>query len=214
MLVQETVTYLEMTSAELLRPGRPASAPVELVKLDQADASLLRRTYVRIAAPLHWQSRRTWSDAHWRQLLTRPQVHAWIARVGGEVAGMVELEAQPGGDVELAVFGLVPEFIGRGFGAHLLTVGTRLGWTVEPPDGARVRRVWLHTSSRDHPHAKPNYERRGYRQFRTERRQRELPSEHGLEADADLSTLFTRPPEVTCRTSGRPLSAPFLKYGR
>jgi len=174
MLQEETVTYLEMTSVDQLRPGRPAPAPVEMVELDQAAASVLRQTYARIAAPLNRQSRRTWSDAQWHQLLTRPQVHAWIARVGDQVAGLVELEAQPGGSVEIAVFGLVPEFIGRGFGAHLLTVGTRLAWNLEPLDSERVRRVWLHTSSRDHPHAKPNYERRGFRQFRTERRQREI----------------------------------------
>jgi ribosomal protein S18 acetylase RimI-like enzyme len=178
MLIEETVTYLEMTAAEQLRPGRLAPAPVELVKLDQhqAAALLLRRTYALIAAPLNWQSRRTWSDAQWEQLLARPQVHAWIAQVGEKVAGVVELEAQSGGDVEITVFGLVPEFIGRGFGAHLLTVATRLAWELEPPDGVRVRRVWLHTSSRDHPHAKPNYERRGFRPFRTERRQRDIPT--------------------------------------
>jgi GNAT superfamily N-acetyltransferase len=96
--------------------------------------------------------------------------------VGDEIAGMVELEAQPGGDVEIVVFGLVPEFIGRGFGAHLLTVGTGLAWKLEPLDGGFVRRVWLHTSSRDHPYARPNYERRGFRPFRTERRQREIPT--------------------------------------
>jgi GNAT superfamily N-acetyltransferase len=179
MLIEETVTYLEMTAAEQLRPGRPAPAPVELVKLerDQAAASVLRRTYAQIAAPLNWQSRRAWSDAQWQQHLAGPQVHAWIARVADEIAGMVELEAQPGGAVELVVFGLVPAFVGRGFGAHLLTVGTRLAWELEPLDGVRVRRVWLHTSSRDHPHAKPNYERRGFRPFRTERRQREIPSQ-------------------------------------
>jgi hypothetical protein len=120
MKIEETVTYLEMTSADQLRPGRFAPTPVEMVRLDQAAASLLRRTYARIAVPLNWQSRRTW--------------------------------------------------------AHLLTVGTGLAWKLEPLDGGRVRRVWLHTSSRDHPHAKPNYERRGFRPCRTERRQRDIPT--------------------------------------
>jgi ribosomal protein S18 acetylase RimI-like enzyme len=174
MRIKETITYLQMTAADQLRPGRLAPAPVEIVKLDWAAAAVLRRTYARIAAPLNWQSRRTWSDAQWTRLLARPEVHAWIARVGDEVAGMVEVEAQPGGDVEITVFGLVPEFVGRGFGAHLLTVGTRLAWQVAPLDSVGVRRVWLHTSSRDHPHAKPNYEGRGFRVFRTERREREI----------------------------------------
>ena len=176
MLIEETVTYLEMTAAGQLRPGRLPPVPVQLVKLDAAAVSVLRRTYAQIAAPLNWQSRRTWSDAQWAQRLARPQVHAWVARVGEEVAGMVELEVQGGGDVELVVFGLVPAFVGRGFGAHLLTVGTRLAWELGPLDGVGVRRVWLHTSSRDHPHAKPNYERRGFRPFRTERRQRDIPT--------------------------------------
>jgi GNAT superfamily N-acetyltransferase len=178
MLVDETVTYLEMTAPDRLRPGRPAPAPVEMDKLDRASWPLLRSTYERIAAPLHWQSRRAgpeaWPDEKWEQLLARPGVHAWVARVDGEVAGLVELEAQPGGDVEISVFGLVPEFVGKGFGAHLLTLATMLAWNAEPVDGGRVRRVWLHTSSRDHPHARPNYERRGFRVFRAERRQREI----------------------------------------
>src|SRR4029453_4453797 len=92
-------------------------------------------------------------------------------------AGMVGLELQSGGDVEIVVFGLVPEFVGRGFGSHLLTVGARLAWEAEHPDGAPTRRVWLHTSSRDHPSARPNYERRGFRAFRTEHRRRDIPEE-------------------------------------
>ena len=75
----------------------------------------------------------------------------------------------------IVVFGLVPEIVGKGLGGHLLTVGTRLAWEAEHADGRPTRRVWLLTSSRDHPHAKPNYERRGFRAFRTEQRRREIP---------------------------------------
>jgi GNAT superfamily N-acetyltransferase len=176
MRVLETVTFLEMTSRRQLRRGRPVAALV----MDQAgatSASLLRSTYDRIGAPFDWQGRRTgadvWSLERWAARLSQPGVHAWIARVGDEVAGMVELEVRPEGDVEIVVFGLVPEFVGRGFGAHLLTAATELAWNAEPLD-APVRRVWLHTSSRDHPHARPNYERRGFRAFRTEQRRREI----------------------------------------
>jgi ribosomal protein S18 acetylase RimI-like enzyme len=40
----------------------------------------------------------------------------------------VELEVRPGGEVEIAVFGLVPEFMGRGLGSQLLTLATKLAW--------------------------------------------------------------------------------------
>jgi hypothetical protein len=40
----------------------------------------------------------------------------------------------------------------------------RQGWELVPG----TRRVWLHTSSADNPHALPNYHRRAFRIFRTE----------------------------------------------
>jgi ribosomal protein S18 acetylase RimI-like enzyme len=175
VLIEETVTYLEMTSPKQLRAGRPPPAPVELQRLDAAASALVRSVYARIGAPHDWIGRRAWTDQQWRDWLTRPGSQPWIARVGGETAGFVELGVQPGGEVEIVVFGLVPEFIGRGFGGHLLTLASRLAWQAEHSDGAATRRVWLHTSSRDHPNAIHNYQRRGFRPFRTEQRQREIP---------------------------------------
>jgi hypothetical protein len=35
-----------------------------------------------------------------------------------------------------------------------------------------VNRVWLHTSTVDHPRALPNYHRRGFRTFKTEQGER------------------------------------------
>ena len=175
MLVDETLTYLEMTAPDQLVPGRPSPIPIDMERHDRASLPLLRSTYARIGAPHGWVTRPAWSDGQWEEWLSRPGVQPWLARVGGEVAGMVELELQPGGDVGIVVFGLVPEFVGKGFGGHLLTLGTRLAWEAEHSDGTPTRRVWLVTSSRDHPHAKPNYERRGFRTFRTEQRRREIP---------------------------------------
>jgi RimJ/RimL family protein N-acetyltransferase len=175
VLVDETLTYLEMTAPHQLVPGRPSPIPIDMERHDRASLPLLRSTYARIGAPHDWVTRPAWSDRQWEEWLSSPGVQPWLARVDGEVAGMVELELQPGGDVGIVVFGLVPEFVGKGFGGHLLTVGTRLAWEAEHADGRPTRRVWLLTSSRDHPHAKPNYERRGFRAFRTEQRRRQIP---------------------------------------
>jgi GNAT superfamily N-acetyltransferase len=174
MLIKETVTYLEMTSRDQLVPGREPPAPLELERIEPEAAPLVRVTYSRIAAPYGWISRSNWTDKDWGELLSRPGVQAWLARAGGETAGMVEL-VPLSGEVEIAVLGLVPQFVGRGFGGHLLTVATQLAWGTKSPDGVPAHRVWLHTSSRDHVHAKRNYERRGFRPFRTEHREREVP---------------------------------------
>ena len=176
-MLHETIISLEMASPSQLVPGRPPPARLELEKAGRAAAPVLRSTYERIGAPHGWTGRSAWSDALWEEELSRPGVEAWIARVDEEVAGFVELESESNGDVGIVVFGLVPEFVGRGFGGALLTLATRLAWKLASPGGMPTRRVWVQTSSRDHPHARPNYERRGFRTFRTELRWAGVPQD-------------------------------------
>ncbi len=172
VLVERTVTYLEMTSPDQLIPGLSPPVPIEMESVGPAAASLLASTYTRIGMPYHWTPL---PEEEWQDGLARPGAQAWIARVQGEVAGMVALKAQQGGDVEIIVAGLVPEFVGKGFGGHLVTVATRSAWEVDHPDGGTTKRVWLHTSSLDHPHALSNYRRRGFRVYATENERKELP---------------------------------------
>ncbi|NIH86822.1 hypothetical protein [Amycolatopsis granulosa] len=42
---------------------------------------------------------------------------------------------------------------------YALTLVVEQAWHAAPD----VRRIWLHTSNLDHPHALPNYHRRGFR---------------------------------------------------
>jgi GNAT superfamily N-acetyltransferase len=170
VLVDQTVTYLEMTSADQLLPGKVPTGEITLDRVDRGQLDLIRSTIGRIGTPHHWSSL-AWPEQQWLDVLSRPSVRSWIARVGIDVISMVQMETHHRGDVEITKFGLVPEFVGRGFGGYLLTLATRLAW-----DLGAVNRVWLHTSSFDHPHALPNYCNRGFRPFRVEHRPRELPT--------------------------------------
>jgi GNAT superfamily N-acetyltransferase len=176
MIVEQTVTWLEMASPDELRPGRLPPAPLDLEPVDRSGVPRLRETNHRVGKPHGWTGRSAWSEARWAQHLARPGVRAYLARVGGEPAGLVELEARPGGEVEITVFGLVPEFVGRGFGGHLLTRAVRLAWETGHAEGTPTRRVWLHTASTDHPGALPNYLGRGFRVVRSEVRRKQLPA--------------------------------------
>ena len=173
MLVEQVTTYLEMTAPDQLRPGR---LPAEAVGLEPVahDAEVLRRTHDRVGAPHHWSSV-GWSASRWREHAGQRGMRHWVVRVDGDVAGVLSAQAQPQGDVEIDVFGLVPEHVGRGHGGHALTLAVRQAWRLEAIGAERVRRVWLHTSSLDHPHALGNYRSRGFRPFRTERRRKEVP---------------------------------------
>lgn len=140
-------TSLEMTSPAHLRPGREAPQPIELETVSPSEPQLVRATYVRIWKPLAFSGRMEWSDTHWTQELSRPAVEAWRARVGDEIAGLVELEADADGTAGHPVSGLTPP-------AHLAVTsgGCRVAvermrrdaaLSVGPPTYVRISRVSL-----------------------------------------------------------------------
>lgn len=162
-VVDQVVTYLEMTSPGQLRPGRPPGHRVGFERVGVHRSELARATHDRIGAPHGWSRL---SGPGWHELLRRATTRAWIVRVPEAVAGLVVLDLQPDANIEVGVFGLVPEWVGRGLGGHALTRALELAWNqVDPLDLAPARRVWLHTSSVDHPRALANYLGRGLRPF-------------------------------------------------
>jgi GNAT superfamily N-acetyltransferase len=164
----ETITHLEMVSPGELVPARDPGERIELQEVGPDTAPLIGSTYRRIGAPLGWSGRMAWTNDQWRAELSQPGMRAFLARVQTDIAGLAQLEFGSSGDVGIIVFGLVPEFVGRGFGGAFLSLVTELAWK---HGGLPTRRVLVQTSSGDHPHALPNYERRGFRVSRRERRQ-------------------------------------------
>ena len=94
--------------------------------------------------------------------------------VESEVAGFLEVHGHPNRQVEIASFGLVPEFVGKGYGSAALAQAVRVTWKTPSLDGLLPVRIWLHTSTRDHPAALPNYEARGFRCFAVEENEKEV----------------------------------------
>jgi GNAT superfamily N-acetyltransferase len=155
--VTVTTWFLEMTAPDQMRPARPVEG-FEVRALPHPDPALSRRMYDRVGAPWQWTDRLGWGIARWSAHLAQPGVSTWVGHLAGEEAGYAEL-VREGGDVEIASFGLLPGFEGRGMGGALLAAVTQGAWE----DGAE--RVWLHTCSLDSPAALPAYERRGFRRY-------------------------------------------------
>ena len=152
-----TTWFLEMTSPEQLRPARPVGG-FEVRAIDPPEPALSRRMYDRVGEPWHWTDRLGWTLDRWGAHLGRPGVDTWVGYLEGDEVGYAEL-ARERDDVEIASFGLLPGFAGRGMGGALLAAVTQAAW-----DGG-ARRVWLHTCSLDSPAALPSYERRGFRRY-------------------------------------------------
>ncbi len=168
-----TTWHLEQTSPADLTPADGGSeAPgVRIVRAEVPSPEFSRFLYTAVGQDVTWTDRLGWPYARWREFLDRPGVETWVAYDRGTPAGFIELDG--GADesvVEISYFGLLPAFRGRRIGGRLLSYGTARAWDMADrlPGRAATKRVWVHTCSKDGPHALGNYERRGFRVFKTE----------------------------------------------
>ena len=167
--VQVVRTYLEMRSPRDLLPAPEPGDPPRLERMEGCPASFFRYLYAEVGRAYHWTDRLKWSDEQVRTHLADPDVSLWLLTSKGSPAGYFELRRQEGGSVEVVYFGLLAEFVGRGWGGHLLTLAVRAAWDMRP------ERVWLHTCTLDHPAALPNYLKRGFHPVREESYTANLP---------------------------------------
>ena len=157
-----TRTYLEMTDPSALRPARVDGMRVGLSQDTTHDPSLWRWLYTEVGRAYHWVDRLSWTDEEARAYLSDPNISLWLMNVDDKGAGYFELRKEEDGAIEIAYFGLLPEFTGQGLGGYLLTAAVEQAWQ------SGATRVWLHTCSLDHPAAIPNYIRRGFTIFKIE----------------------------------------------
>jgi GNAT superfamily N-acetyltransferase len=157
-----TRSYLEMRDSGQLVRARVPDAPCRVERMLDCAPVFWRFLYSEIGRDHHWIDRLPWSTEEVQAYLADPQVTIWLLSVWASPAGYFELRRDAHGGVEIAYFGLLKHFHGRGLGGHFLTEAVLRGWN----DGAR--RVWLHTNTFDHPSALPNYLKRGFTVFKTE----------------------------------------------
>jgi len=162
MVVKVTRTYLEMRALAELQGAGSADTRIRIERMLDCPPSVFRYLYVEVGRNYHWIDRLPWTDDDIARHLLQPEISLWLMTYDGKRAGYFELRKCEDGSVELAYFGLLPEFLGRGLGKHLLTYATEQAWA----NGAN--RVWLHTCTLDDQAAMPNYLRRGFRPFKTE----------------------------------------------
>jgi GNAT superfamily N-acetyltransferase len=135
---------------------------VTLARETSCPPSLWRHLYAEVGRGYHWVERLGWTDTEIAAYLADPRTELWILLEAGDIAGYFELRGDANGDVEIAYFGLLPVFVGRGLGRHLLTRAVERAWA------SGATRVWVHTSSLDHPSALPNYLARGFSVWKQE----------------------------------------------
>ena len=169
------VTYLEMTAP----PTSPAPPPphnrrVALLRAERITVSYYRYLYNTVGEACFWHIRRAMTDDELTAIIAHELVDIFVLYAGGVPAGFVELDRRPAPDIDIAFFGLVPEFIGQGFGRYLL------GWAVAEAWRHQPRKLMVNTNNLDHPRAMPNYQRAGFVPMRQEIEVIDDPREIGL----------------------------------
>lgn len=155
-VIETTVTYLEMRE----RPKRPkVPAPfgrLAILRAHNPTVSFYRYLYDTVGQPWNWTERRLLTDEKIAAIIHDPKVEIYVLYVDGVPGGYVELDFRQEDEIELAYFGLIPEFVGRGLGAFLLDWAIETAWSHAP------QRLWVHTCTLDHPRALSTYQKAGF----------------------------------------------------
>ena len=157
-----TVHYLEMTNPAQLN-AKPAVSDLSIAEAKLREFRFNRYLYQLVGDRWQWHDKLSWSDEQWQHYAHTDSLRTWVAYHQGSIAGYYELKQLSPGTIEIAYFGLAPDFIGKGFGGYLLSHAIASAWAWGEPS-----RVCVNTCSLDHAAALSNYQARGMRIYKTE----------------------------------------------
>lgn len=167
--IQITVTKLEMTAKPTgLRPKlrrEHDNGRVMLLKVKQPPVHFYRYLYQTVGRDHVWVERTRMSDEALAAIVQDENVDLYVLYCEGAPAGYAELDFRKMPNAELAYFGLIPDYIGRGLGGFLLATAIDIAWS-KP-----IERLWVHTNTLDHPRALPLYQQQGFVPYAQEKTQ-------------------------------------------
>jgi hypothetical protein len=138
----------------------PPREGLTVVHAKKPSVPYYRFLYEAVGQNYDWTSRKKLSDAELATLLYDPRLEVHVLMADGVPAGFAELDRRIEGEIELVQFGLLPEFVG--LGKYFLQ------WTIDRVWSYKPKRFWLHTCTKDHPAALPNYLKAGFVIYREE----------------------------------------------
>ena len=160
-----TVTFLEMYE--------PKELPVSLqsthfgLLLNPIPVNEYRKFYYGVGEKHSWLDRMVMPDEELFDKINARNVDIFLFYVNNEVAGYIEFVKEEK-YVEILYFGLMPAFIGKGYGKYFLQWVIAKAWSYKP------EWIQLNTCSLDHPNALRTYKKAGFTEIRKETHQRRV----------------------------------------
>ena len=160
-----TVTFLEMHEPKEM-PAPLSNAHFELLP-KPISVKEYRKYYYAVGEKHFWLDRMVMPDEELNEKINAPNVDIYVFYVNNEAAGYIEFIKEVK-FVEILYFGIMPRFIGKGYGKYFLQ------WVIAKAWGYRPEWIQLNTCTLDHPNALGMYKSAGFREVRTEIHQRRI----------------------------------------
>jgi ribosomal protein S18 acetylase RimI-like enzyme len=168
MVATVTTWYLGL-APEQFSPAARDIAGFEVKKVEIPSAEYLHFLYRAVGGNWFWHMKAQWTFAQWQAEANRPNLHTWVGYQSGTPAGYFQLLSGEDHTANLQYFGFLPQFIGKGWGSHLLSVAVGQAFAM----GAK--NLTVNTCTLDHPRALTSYQARGFRIYKTETFEVDLP---------------------------------------
>jgi GNAT superfamily N-acetyltransferase len=169
-IIPVRTAYLEMKTRPETEPLQPPCGCL-VKRWQKPGTKKYKALFAAVGGKWGWSGRLLLEEEELNNILRAPTTEVYQLQCRGETAGFVELDRRGPNATEIAYFGLLPEFIGRGLGKYLLDWAIRRAWR------GRTARIWLHTCEHDHPGALAVYLRAGFRVYGEKTERQPYPAE-------------------------------------
>ena len=155
--------YLQIRSLEELNKVKKPSKSLK-VERSSNNFQLNKFFYREIGKKHRWVDRLSWSNETWINYLSNKNLHTCVLKKNDDLVGYYEkIYYEENNEFEIAYFGIMAEYIGKGYGGFLLSEA------LENCLKEKVKRIWVHTCSLDHENAIKNYLARGMKLYKEEK---------------------------------------------
>ena len=155
--------YLQIRSLEELNKFKKPSKSLKIEKSSN-NFQLNKFFYREIGKKHRWVDRLSWSNDTWINYLGNKNLYTCVLKKNDDLVGYYEkIYYEESNEFEIAYFGIMEEYIGKGYGGFLLSEA------LESCLKEKVSRIWVHTCSLDHENAIKNYLARGMKLYKEEK---------------------------------------------
>ena len=155
--------YLEINSPDEINLSKKPKSNCKVEKKNPPDFQINKFFYKQIGSDHRWIDRLVWDDQKWISYVNNPNVKTYVLKENDDLVGYFEqITNTEKNDCEIAYLGILKEFYGKKYGAHLLSLAITKCFE------QKINKIWLHTCSLDHENALKNYLARGMKIFKSE----------------------------------------------